>query len=145
MLKLLLTWGSILCVYVTARTTLTNNILHLSAAWMLDALGSSANNPLPQILNWLLSSQWHKPINESCCLLRTVVLDPKREKKKKTLTTLIKLKGLSSLLRRGTQSKYNQHICVKMENSFCGLPYMNIKKISTLYFNCRIKRHIFWV
>lgn len=57
MLKLLLTWGRILCVYVSASATLTNNILHLSAAWTPDALSSFTDNPLPQILNWLLGSQ----------------------------------------------------------------------------------------
>lgn len=52
MLKLLLPWRRTLCVYVSASATLTDNILHVSAAWILNA-----NNPVPQILNWLLNSQ----------------------------------------------------------------------------------------
>lgn len=65
----------------SACAILTNNILHLSAAWMLllRALSYSADNPLPHIWNWLLGSQWHNPINKSCCLLLTVVQDPKEK------------------------------------------------------------------
>lgn len=62
---------------LSACASLTNNILRLSAAWMPDALSSSADNPLPQIWSWLLGSQWHNPINKSCLLLLTVVQDPK--------------------------------------------------------------------
>lgn len=71
---------------------------HIASVCSLDAPSSSADNPLPQIWSWLLGSQWHNPINKSCCLLLTVVLDPKRENTSKNLTALIKPRGLSSLL-----------------------------------------------
>lgn len=145
MLKLLLTWGMILCVYVTASAALANDILHLSAAWMSDALGSSANNPLPQILNWLLRSQWHKPINKSCCLLRTVILDPKRERKrKKPWQPWLNSRDYPPCW--GVEnSKNKQHICVKWRTVSVDCPTWMTERISTLYFNCKICNIFFLV
>lgn len=84
-----------------ARTTLTDNILHLSAAWVPSALSSFADNPLPQIWSRLLGSQWHNPINKSCFLLLTVVWDPKRENGRKTWQPWLIPMGLSPLVSAG--------------------------------------------
>ena len=84
-----------------ARATLTDNILHLSAAWVLGALSSFADNPLPQIWSRLQGSQWHNPINKSCFLLLTVVWDPKRENGRQTWQPWLIPRGLSPLLSGG--------------------------------------------
>lgn len=42
---------------LSASAILSDSILHLSVAWMPDALSSFADNPLPQIWSWLLGSQ----------------------------------------------------------------------------------------